>query len=636
VIENLEEQIVRHIRELIKSGVIDPDCVVQIVVGFSADGQSINIWQSEYWDNYNDFNDEQAIAKISNRDWLDLLDKIGFSEFLTPLSSRPPSKHLPDFYIRFEHPDHQNYFEQLLSLGIWQIKGALRKIAREQLLGEFSKQVGLLGMRISNSGYADLVSIYHQNGADLLPVRVIHLPGWDSFHGQAGLLDDGIVIFYPADEEVEEKISYYLFSDMTCFTLSDEPTFYMENGLKIQLDAGHTHAEWGGPDSVQVSEMLIAHLKKHIPQLYFDISCPSSLQNASAWQQWSNLVKNLFRKNLADAVQYCFENGGLQQAEALVTSLEMSAAEKTAVNHCFLSFYLSQGDYDQVIKIFENTILENSILESAIHEPADQTAASSEDWNKFYSALIMKDEWQKVLQISQEYRVDKADTYTSVMHLSYYVIASFNLQQECDFLSLLDTVDERYQETPFYIAKLLLSSEVMPCHLVKILSDKNFQFEYAEKYFSLRSDLLKILRFYLTKQNETQSLDASFEALFAQSIPEPKKIDFQEVFCKRWFSESVVMLQYGSQEPFNHDVREVYFIGGEYWVRLGHGFMQLHNEGGKLACSQHFASEESYRSLSKFGDLLFAITDDALEIFSCKKGSAPELWIACQLMVGWR
>lgn len=272
---NLEELIVRQIHELINAGTIDRDTVRQIGVGISSDGQSINIWQQEIWNGYEEFNDEQAIAAISNHEWLAQLDDLGFSKLPLALTSRVPLRHLPDLHIQFENPDYQNIYSQLLSLKIWEITHALKQIAHQQLIGEFDQLVGLMGVRTSPAD-SDLIALYHPQGANILPANERRLPGYESVYGYMSLVDDGVIHFLPKDDQTETDagFNYFKFSEMDYFTIEDgEVVFQLTaSGQKIELGAGHTREEYGGLDSKSVCSLLTNHFKEKAPQLFIETS----------------------------------------------------------------------------------------------------------------------------------------------------------------------------------------------------------------------------------------------------------------------------------------------------------------------------------------------------------------------------
>lgn len=273
---NLEELIVGQILELIDAGTIDRSNVRQIAVGISSDGQSINIWQHESWNGYEDFRDDQAIAEISNHEWLEQLDDIGFTKLPLALTSRAPLSHLPNLQIQFENPDYQNIYTQLLSLKIWEITHALKNIAHEQLIGEFDQLVGLMGVRTSTAD-SDLIAFYHPQGANILPTNERRLPGYSSIYGYMSLLDDGVIHFYPKGENEEETdtvLNHFKFSEMDFFTIKDDEVVFQlaVSGQKIELGAGHTRAEYGGLDSQSVRSLLTNHFKEKAHHLLIDTS----------------------------------------------------------------------------------------------------------------------------------------------------------------------------------------------------------------------------------------------------------------------------------------------------------------------------------------------------------------------------
>lgn len=270
---NLEELIVRQILELINAGTIDRHTVRQIAVGISSDGQSINIWQQESWNGYEDFPDDQAIAEISNHEWLTELDDLGFTQLPLALTSRVPLSHLPDLQIQFENPDYQNIYKQLLSLKIWEITYALKNIAYEQRIGEFEQLLGLMGVRTSPAD-SDLIAFYHPQGANVLPTNERRLPGYESIYGYMSLVDDGVIHFYPEEdqEETDRVFNYFKFSEMDFFTVEDDEVVFQlaVSGQKIELGAGHTREECGGLDSKSVRSLLTNHFKEKAPQLFID------------------------------------------------------------------------------------------------------------------------------------------------------------------------------------------------------------------------------------------------------------------------------------------------------------------------------------------------------------------------------
>lgn len=610
--ESLQQQITRLVLEQIEAGNIDPEQVRQIIVGLSRDCQSINIWQHEEWENYDNHNDDQAIAEIDNQDWVAQLDAIGFSDesanHQTSVDQASLS-YMPNFGFSFANETYQQKFLGLLSQKIMEIREALEQIAQEQLLGGFSKVVGLMGQRISNSDNADLVCIYHPQGVDLLPVSDRPLPGFDSLYGYMSLVDDGVIVFYTDEDEIEERTRHYLFSEMDFFKVErDEVIFQLTNGLQVELGSGHTHAEWGGLGRKEIEDRLIAHFKNHVPQLYFDMDSPPVMDALIAWPQWCNLFEKFFRKQLASATSECLKKGGIEQAKAFLDTLELSSEEKSKVGINYLRHYLAQHQYAELIQCFN---------------ACDSSNMDRHDWNCVYRALMMQGQLQKILEITRQQLSAKLDDYEAIVHVAYYVIVSVHLGHQEDFVSML-AAKRDYRNTAFYVAMLLVSSDELVTCLSNIENDSDYILDYAEKDFALRPDLLSQLRFYLALRDNACHLDSQLKTFFTEPS-EKSVIDFEKVFGERWISEAVTMLKQSSETTLAKSIEKGFFIDGEHWVCLEKGFARMQVDGTNCRLTQILESDRYYTALDKVDNFLYATSNKTIDIFVCEQGLPPRL-----------
>ena len=610
--ESLHQQISRLVLEQIEAGNIDPKQVQQIIVGLSRDCQSINIWQHEEWAKYDDHNDDQAIAQIDNRDWVAKLDSIGWSDHHP--SNRPidpsPYPFLPNMGFSFTNPIDQQEFQILLAQKIMEIREALEKIAQEQLLGEFSQLVGLMGQRVSNSDYADLVCIYHPQGINLLPVSDRPLPGFDSLYGHMSLIDDGVIVFYTEKDEIEDKTRHYLFSEMDFFTVeNDEVVFQLANGLQVELGAGHTHEEWGGLGRKEIEEKLIAHFKSHVPQLYFNIDSAPTVTDSVYWSRWCALVDKFFRNKLDDAIHACVKQGGVEQAEVLLNILSLSTEEKSKARIQYWRHYLAENQYDLIIKSFDECNHEN---------------LGRHDWGYVYRALMMQGQAQRIIEISQQKLSEKPDDFEAIVHLAYYVIASVYLERQDDFISKL-AAKGRYRNTEFYVALLLIQPEEFMVCLSNIMDDNRYTLAYAEKDFASKPELLEQLRLYIELRNNTCHLDSQLQNFFTEPTEKPTAIDFEKAFGERWVSEAVTMLKQASETTLTKPIEKGFFIDGEHWVCLEKGLARLQVDDGNCQLTQILESDCYYKALDKGDNILYAISNKTIDIFNCEQGFPPKL-----------
>jgi hypothetical protein len=493
----LQETIVKLILENIEAGAIDRKAVRQIIVGLSRNGQSINIWQQEKWDDYNEYRDEQAIAEIDISDWLDLLDTIGFSDAALPSDGIEPSPYLPRLGILFVDSAMQTRYEKLLTARINEITAALKAIATGQLLGEFGKLVGLRGLRISNSGYADLVCLYHPRGVDIFPASERRLPGFSSIYGWMSFPEDGLIHFYTegeaedkADEADDEAsagdakmLRHYLFSEMDCFHIDDgEVVFQLTaSGQQIEFDHGHTHEEWGGPDQAAVNQRLVDHFMTRAPRLFFDPGNAPAPEDREAWDRWLALYEKAGDKHPAGVVSNALEDGDLRRAEAFLLTRKFTDKELSDLRGDYLEYYERRKEYAALIDLFRGL---------------DPESKKNRGWKCYYRALLMLG---KTAEAYEETAVGlkkaKADGNAYTVHAAFLTIAGVNLGKKGKYADVLAKAKELH-DMDIYCAALALvqgdEPEQYTSALAGAVRDNKYLPEYAECDFRAAPKVLAV------------------------------------------------------------------------------------------------------------------------------------------------
>jgi hypothetical protein len=639
----LHKKIVELILQNIESGAIDRDEVRQIVVGLSRDGQSINIWQREEWYNYceyeSEFKDEQAIAEIPNSEWLSLIDSTGFSNEPLPSDNRDGWSFLPDMGIHFTIPSWQKRYLNLLSAKVREVKEALEIIASRQLLGEFGKLVGLMGFRVSNSGYADLVSMYHPHGTNLLPARERRLPGFSSIYGWMSLVDDGIIHFYPKGDndddanDVDVDVTYlksfmhYRFSGMDFFTDDDDLVFQISSsGQQIEFSNGHTHEDWGEPGGSEVDQMIVEHFRAKAPYLLFDYNSLPPPDDLEGQKRWLSLFIKSGKEYPQKMVASALEKGGIDYANDLAHQVTFSDEKIVQIFSQYLEYYLQEKNYAALVELFPSLDIEH---------------ADSDDWKCFYRALLMLGRETEAYDTAKvRLKTAKPDKYMYTIHAAFFTIAGMNLGKIEDYAVALAKVEETNEDV-FFVAMALVqcdNEKEMLRHVTTAVGKRKYLSEYAEKDFIPRKNVLDAVRKLIVVRNTQPFLDDEFREVFAfpASSIEQDEFDPQEEFLQQW-QEGCQLKRLRIKESTDNEpeIKEGFNeIDGEIWARTKKGFSHVKVDSGKRKFVNSYEDDKCYYALVSNGTYIYAVTSTCLKIFSYSEETAPELVSETYLLTG--
>ena len=599
------QSVIALIQNNIESGAIDRARVRQLVLGISRDGQSIKLWQQEEWDDYNDYEEDAAIGEISNLDWLEQVDRVSFGEEpnesidTDAFAAIESSPYLPRQEFVIEQPQIRAQYLRLLTLRISEIVAVLKRAAREQALGEFDRLVGLMGLRISNSNYADLVAIYHPEGAELLACSERRLPGYSSIYGAAACTPEGLLHFYPEtegededsdDDDADENddaaggsgtgtagprwFNHYRFADMDLIQIDDGEVVFrlISSGQSIEMGGGHTHEEWGGPDRQGVERALVAHFEKHAGHLFFQpekVPEPADAP-ASAFKRWISLYEQQDNKRPLRVVREALDAGNLEGARRFLELQTLTEAEQQSVHERYVQHALEQADYRELLRLVaENP---NRALSADVRAP-------------YYRALLMTGDAQRVYERTLEGLVDSeiaADQYR--VQACYRFIAAKILGQDPGPDVSLERVGEDSAKDELYrLARILElyaeDREQSLEWLLGLLQDGDYKRAFAEVDLQCAPDLLSLARWYHDRLDDRLQLDS--DMLGSITPGATKRLHSVDAHRAQWRSGQGLE-RFAVTEDFEELGEEqqasalLFQDGDRRWVRLPeNGFAEL-------------------------------------------------------------
>ncbi|MBI3560642.1 MAG: hypothetical protein HY080_02850 [Gammaproteobacteria bacterium] len=649
----LYQQITNLINENIDAGAIDRATVRQIIVGIAADGQSINIWQRDEWEDYCEYADDEAIGQVTNLTWLDLLDQVGFGEGPSHGDLVTSSSWLPNMGVTFADNALQGQYKKLLTARIKEIKDALIYISSEQLLGSFDKLVGLLGMNISNSRYADLVTLYHPLATHLLPASERRLPGYDSIYGMMQLTDDGLIHFYPeteqedAHEDGDEELydpkfqtrwyNHYKFQDMEVYTIDrGEVVFRLRSsGQEIEFNHGHSHEEWGWPSQEEIDAQLINHFKQHAPQLLFDAECPPACQDKSAWRHWLSLFDKTDKKTASTIVRNAVKAGDLALADTFIASQSLDKEQASGLRGEYVAYYLVHGLYDEAVKVFDDRNMDS---------------LNSWQWEEYYRALIMLGRYPEVIASASKYIINtEHDNLSYVTHAAFMIIAGINTKQPYDYDFILEKAGEKYRdEIIFGVARALMNyKKDKPASLediAMVLRQQIYKLAYARVDLACEPKLLqqveKEFGIYTKKIFLEKEIQARLDSKTGMNTDSTVHHPFDD-FLKAWSTgkelrQLRIQEEYQKLEQQNKISSVLYRSHNEIWVAFSNGangFARIRLENNKVQFINQYVSNEKFCTLVTDGSYIYATTDNRFHILSYHEHSkqAPVLLYSGQL-----
>ncbi|MCP5162403.1 MAG: hypothetical protein H6999_01660 [Hahellaceae bacterium] len=628
----------------IESGAIDRSRVRQIIVGMSRDGQSIKLWQQECWDDYNDYSDGASLGEITNHAWLDDLDRISFGEPIDGLEEVAPSAYLPRNRLRLTNPKQQDLYERHLTRWIQQIKWALAELATTQALGAFDHLVGLMGLGISNSGYADLIALYHPFGTQLISGKERRLPGYSSAYGEMRCTDEGVLHFYPEtdkeayeddweeEEEEEDKpsieprwLNHYLFSDMDIVMLSrDDVVFHLHTTDQwIELDSGHTKEEWGEPGREEINEKLIAHFSEQVPHLMFDEKDMPNPSEKAHWENWLSLYARQNQKKPAQIISHALKKDNIEGARQFQALLTLTDKEQASVKQAFCEYYLKKGEYESIVQEIESGV-----------EEQDIRALSRPQLESYYRALLMQGERQKVLALTQGAMPGlKVDDPLYVSNASFHYLAGFLLGQPD--ASALDNVEEGRRKVDVYQLARALQAYPSDVHRAaaifkRFLQSQCYTPDAAEHDLVQATELLTLAREYFSVPDKTIVFDADVLARFKSS--DIVRLNSEKTYESDWReSKSQACLLHASVEEAQEENPRVSSVllktPNASWVRLRDGGVaMLSADSENRPLFQHQIPDIKAEALTIWKDYVFVSEGAELHIYvlDCDPDIAPE------------
>jgi len=615
------------ILDTIESEAIDPSRVRQIIIGMSRDGQSINLWQQESWDNYNEYDDEASIGEISNIEWLDKLDRISFGDDVKGFEDVTASAYLPNLDIQLNNPAQQALYARHLTLRIQEIKAVLVKLAIEQALGKFDCLVGLMAQNISNSRYADLVAIYHPLGTELISGSERRLPGYSSIYGEMACTEKGLIHFYPKSDRDEDEddddnqddkspatsrwFNHYLFTDIDTLTVDDdEIVIHLHTTDQfIELEGGHTNEEWGGPGRKEVGKIIIAHFQKHVPHLFFDDEDMPAPSDKTRWENWLALYEKNGNKKSARTIGYALEKGNLEGALQFHALLTLTEKEQIAIQDKFANYYLEKNEYEKVVQVIEGIASQKS------------TRIRTET---YYRALLMVGETKKVIDLAQHAMatLEVTDPIFS-SNASFHYLAGFIMGQTDG--TALDRVEEGRTKVNLY--QLALALQVYPTDIdqakttfQRFLQAQDYTREVAEVDLNEAPELLALALTFFSKFDNKIVYDGDILGNYNPS--DVKKLNSAAAHLADWRESKPqeCLTRQEITEEFNKDPRISSVLvqtPEETWVKLSNnGLAMLSTDNQHKVEFLHQIPDIKADTLVVYDSFLFVSVRADLYIYS--------------------
>jgi|GEM_PF-3153515 len=351
-LEILIRQLVLTINNTIDNNIIDRDTVKQIVVGVSKDWHSILVWATEEWEEYKEFDEHEAIGRISNVEWLDSLDNLFKSDTddnINEFDSVNKNK-LPES-VEFLDPRLNNlFYKHILELQ-QTIVAAIRRIAISQDLGSFTNTVGFMAQGITRSENVNLIAFYHPEGAGvLLPIKETIKRRKRST--QYGVLSDkGITMFYPEDDSLTKS---YLFSDMLMyykdrhdilFKMKDDPS-------DIRLAGSTSYDEWINLKKDAILEILINHFRTH-PELELDPETMPDPSDEKNFSHWFEIHKTIDMPSVWRIIREGLNSYGTLAANTYLEYLSKHDIMEQEVKRELAEYHLKKGEPGEALKQIE-------------------------------------------------------------------------------------------------------------------------------------------------------------------------------------------------------------------------------------------------------------------------------------------
>lgn len=362
----LADRIAEIIRSAVDDGSTDPATVRQFVVGPNRRRDLVLVFANDEWENYGyvSDDDDKAIGRIANGEWLAEIDALDAPEAVPPTVATPDER-LRWIKVERDGLRHRSaqimlaYHTALADLRD-ELQSALRLLATRDDLPVFEQLVGFCEFGIGNSGYADLVSFRHPLGAgELLPVHEHTESGVDSY-AWATLTADGLTMLYPKGDEDslshlagDSKSRTYRFGDIEQIQIDDddgEVTVRMKGDVhNVRFTDGHTREEYGGPNREQIRAKLAAAFRPYVAA-GFDPKAPPAPSDVDAIAAWRQQVLTI-KPPLGEVAKAIFSHHGLTAATQFIAWLPGDADPRGEAREGLAEALLDAGQFAESVEL---------------------------------------------------------------------------------------------------------------------------------------------------------------------------------------------------------------------------------------------------------------------------------------------
>jgi hypothetical protein len=360
VVTKIETELIQYLK--------NKEQIVSIILGWSYDKTSINIWFEEEWENYSHCDEDKAICFIEELSYTQLINDLATNkQVLEELESLLLGHKFQEFgnSLAFSDNRKDKAYTVLRNLFNWVLIDVTKSICSREKIGEFDTMVSFKVTDLANRNHPNLTAIYNKQ----LKGEIIHIEVETSndyeFECYASFADDAFVL-YKVDHSEADWDSYLGNKNRAELSFDEIETFAVKKKygsryidispkgmesftLSIKDDNYHT------PNNEELIAKIIDFYRANCPDKELVVPEMPAPFDKTAFEHWCNYINESNSKFSWKDAEDAVKQFGLEFLHAFIPQYSSNSKYYEGVVINFINPLIKADEHEKALEYF-NTI----------------------------------------------------------------------------------------------------------------------------------------------------------------------------------------------------------------------------------------------------------------------------------------